>query len=487
MTNLRLDRLPPTCIPVLRAVLSAARGQAPVLVGGAVRDARRPRRREAIAERREAAPDVDVTVRRDALTIGRAVADRLGGAFVALDEERGAARVVTAGTRLDLTDLRAATLEEDLAARDFTVNALAVPLETLLSTGQAPIVDPTGGLADLAARRLRPPHPRVLLEDPVRTLRGVRFEAQLNLRLTPHAVRAIKAAAPSLTKASIERVRDEVLAMLRLPRTERTLRRLDALGLLTVLFPEIEPMRRTSQPVPHRFTVLEHSLRAVGGADRMLADLDALAPFGDELETHVRQTLGGGIDRRQILKLAALLHDVSKPETRRRVRGRIRFFEHDTIGAARAREIGERMKLPERATALLERVVRHHLRPMHLGQAGEVTRRARYRFFRDLMEDARDLLLLTLVDAAAVTGTSPRAVWRRSPLIRDLLSGWDEERAAVAAPPLLRGDDVMRRFDLAPGPAVGDLLRRAREAQDLGLVRTKDDALAFLDSSETAP
>jgi len=218
-----------------------------------------------------------------------------------------------------------------------------------------------------------------------------------------------------------------------------------------------------------------------------VADLGAFVPFGEELDTHLGQTLGGGIDRRQMLKLAALLHDVSKPETRRTVRGRIRFFEHDTIGAARAREIGERMKLPERATALLERVVRHHLRPMHLGQAGEVTRRARYRFFRDLMEDARDLLLLTLVDAAAVTGTTPRAVWRRSALIRDLLSGWDEERAAVAAPPLLRGHDVMQRFGLAPGPAIGDLLRRAREAQDLGLVRTKDDALTFLDSSETGP
>jgi putative nucleotidyltransferase with HDIG domain len=327
----------------------------------------------------------------------------------------------------------------------------------------------------------------VLHEDPLRALRGVRLEAELGLRLTPAAVRAIHAVARELSSVSVERVRDELLAILRLSRTEAALRRLDALGLLTVLFPEIEPMRRTTQPLPHRFTVLEHSFRAVGGADRVLADLGALAPFGDELEGHVRQGLGGGIDRRQVLKLAALLHDVSKPETCRRVRGRVRFFEHDTIGAARARAIGERLRLPERAVALLERVVRHHLRPMHLGQAGEVTRRARYRFFRDLMEDARDLLLLTLVDAAAVTGESPRAAWTRSPLIRDLLGGFEEERAVVAAPPLVRGDDVMRRFGLPPGPAVGELLRRAREAQDLGLVGTREAALAFLDSARTDP
>ncbi|MBI2203787.1 MAG: HD domain-containing protein [Candidatus Rokubacteria bacterium] len=478
MANLRLEQLPAGSRDLLRAVLDVARDRAPVVVGGVVRDARLRRRRDG------AKADVDVTVARDALDTARRVADRVGGAYVALDEERGAARVVTADARLDVTDLRAPTLEADLAARDFTVNALAVPLAPLLERGRAAIVDPTGGLADLAAGRLRPAGPTVLADDPVRALRGVRLEAELPLRLTAAAARAIRAVAPTLTRVSPERIRDEILAILRVPQTAPALRRLDALGLLTVVFPEVEPMRRSRQPLPHRFTVLEHSLRAVGGADRLLARLDDLEPFGDELAAHVRTTLGGGIDRRQVLKLAALLHDVSKPETRREVNGRIRFFEHDTIGADRVRAIGERLKLPERATTLLERLVRHHLRMMHLGQAGEVTSRARYRFFRDLREDARDLLLLSLVDAAAVTGESPRSTWRRATLIHDLLRGWSEDQDLATAPPLVRGEDVMRHFGLPPGPVVGALLRRAREAQDLGLVRTRDDVLAFLDSSE---
>jgi hypothetical protein len=169
------------------------------------------------------------------------------------------------------------------------------------------------------------------------------------------------------------------------------------------------------------------------------------------------------------------------------VAGRVRFFEHDLIGAGRARDIGERWRLPERAVALLERLVRHHLRPMHLAQAGEVTRRARYRFYRDLGADTRDLLLLALVDAAAVTGASPLAVWRRASLIRDLLGGWQDADSAAAAPPLLRGQDVMARYGLTPGPAVGHLLARAREAQDLGLVRSREEALAYLDSPDGDP
>jgi hypothetical protein len=116
-----------------------------------------------------------------------------------------------------------------------------------------------------------------------------------------------------------------------------------------------------------------------------------------------------------------------------------------------------------------------------------VTRRARYRFYRDLGADTRDLLLLALVDAAAVTGASPLVVWRRAGLIRDLLGGWLEADSAAAAPPLLRGQDVMTRYGLSPGPVIGHLLARAREAQDLGLVRTREEALAYLDSSDGDP
>jgi hypothetical protein len=124
---------------------------------------------------------------------------------------------------------------------------------------------------------------------------------------------------------------------------------------------------------------------------------------------------------------------------------------------------------------------------MHLAQAGEITRRARYRFFRDLAEDSRDLLLLVTVDAAAVTGISPLAAWRQSWVLRELMEGWQEEQEATAAAPLLRGDDVMARFGLPPGPPVGALLSRAREAQALGLVRTREEALAYLDSLGDGP
>ena len=413
-----LERLAPPARALLRAVQSAAgRSRSPMLVGGAVRDTHRE------SARRAGPADLDIAVESGALELAARVAARLGGAFVLLDPERGAARVLARGMCLDVTDWRAPTLEDDLAARDFTVNALAVSVRELLSRGRAGIVDPTGGLADLRARRLRVHDPRVLTEDPLRTLRGVRLEAALGFRLTAKTARAIRSAGPALAGVAAERVRDELLALLALPRAARALRRLDALGLLRVIVPEVEAMRSSTQPAPRRL-----------------------------------------------------------------VDGRIRFFEHDVRGAARARDIAERLRLPARARGVLERLVRHHLRPGHLAAAGGVTPRARYRFYRDLGEDTRDLLLLTLVDAAAVTGVSPRSVWRRAAVVRDLLRGWEEtSRAGAEASPLVRCEDVMARFGIPPGPEVGRLLERAREAQGLGLVTTREEALAYLDSPASEP
>ena len=144
--------------------------------------------------------------------------------------------------------------------------------------------------------------------------------------------------------------------------------------------------------------------------------------------------------------------------------------------------MARRWRLSRRAGDVLERLVAEHLRPMHLAQSGVVTRRARYRFFRALGDEARDLLLLALADAAAVTGEAPLAVWAGAGggILRDLMRGVDEEAAAAATPPLLRGEDVMRAFGLGPGPEVGRLLALAREAQALGVVSTREEALDLL-------
>ena len=239
--------------------------------------------------------DLDVTVPRGALTLGRALADRLGGAFVALDEARGACRVVLGGespVQVDLTDFRAPTLAGDLLARDFTVNALAAPVANLVGRGSAAVEDPAGGLADLAARTVRLCDPRALEDDPVRALRAVRFALRPGWRLDPAAEPAVSAVAPRVAGMPAERVRDELIAILAEPRCGAGLRILDRLEVLPALLPESQAMRRTAQPEPHRFDVWEHSLRAVEAADALVEGLDAL-----ELERGAPRASGRGSRR----------------------------------------------------------------------------------------------------------------------------------------------------------------------------------------------
>ena len=481
-----------------RAALEAlARALGPAreawVVGGAMRDALDGR----------TARDLDIAVPAGAIALAREVADRLGAAFYVLDEARGAARIgggsgyAWQGPQVDFADFRAPDLAGDLRGRDFTVNALAAAVPPLVTAGEADVEDPTDGFADLHARRVRLCAPRSLDDDPVRVLRAAGFGAQPAWELDAGVEGAALRAAPGLRGASAERIRDEILGMLAGPASAAGLRLLDRWGALAVLLPESHAMKATAQSEPHRFDVWEHSLRAVEGADLLASRAGELEPWGEAFAAHLGEPLGDGATRREALKLAALLHDVAKPETRSVENGRTRFLGHDTLGAQRVRAIAERLRLSGRLTAVLERLVRHHLRPMHLAQSGGATRRARFRFFRDLGDDARDLLLLALADTAALRGGPPLAVWDGPDgrIVRELMAGHAEEAAALSAPPLLDGRDAMDALGLQPGPELGRLLRLLREAQAVGAVTTREGALTYiremrdqpLDTSEPAP
>ncbi len=448
------------------------------LVGGTVRDI--------LLGQGSTRHDLDFAVPRDALFIARRLADHLGGHLVVLKEERGTARVLVdeAGERyqLDLAEFRGDGIEADLRGRDFTVNALALRLSELLREGVAPLIDPLGGADDLEKRRLRLCAPTALLDDPARSLRAVRLALAFEMTIPLDLANALAAAGPLLSQVAVERLRDELLRLMDLPQGSRGLRELDRLGLLEVLLPEVGPMRRCPQGPPHRYHVLEHSLRAVGALELVLAELDGLFPDDPDLRTRLTESPEPGIGHAALLKLAALLHDVAKPATRTVDEERVRFIGHDKLGAEITRAIGHRLRLANASVQFLERLVRHHLRPMHLSQVETITPRARYRFYRDLGSATPDLILLVVADAAATVGVEPAAVMVAATgrLLRDLLEGWRAARTEARVPPLVNGNDVMAAFGLPPGPLVGQLLAEAREAQALGLVRTKAETLTVL-------
>ncbi len=459
------------------------------LVGGAVRDALLGR----------SSKDLDFVVPRHAIRLAFQVADALGLPAYVLDKERDTGRVVLpeGGVTLDFARFRGANLEADLRDRDFTVNAMALPA-TAQTT--ASLIDPCGGLADLQARQLRLTHPQALQQDPVRALRGVRQSLSLGFVLLPETATAVSAAAPLLPQTSIERVRDELAKLLETAVPHQALQLLHELGLLSVMLPDIAALADVAQSSPHHEAVLPHTISvlrwlvavetavftpaAVADPVIQIAQ-DALAPFREALNAHFDRPVDGLADSRLLLRLSALFHDVGKRETQSvDETGRIRFLGHDKVGAAIASRCLHRLTFSNKAAEHVARTVQGHMRPLLLleAQGAAPTRRAVYRYFRDIHSAGLDVGLLALADhLATYDGPSEETQWENLvSLVAELYRFYFElYEEAVSPVPLVNGRDLMQELELTPGPEIGRLLRLLEEAQAAGQLTTREEALAF--------
>ncbi|HFD38555.1 MAG TPA: HD domain-containing protein, partial [Anaerolineae bacterium] len=278
----------------------------------------------------------------------------------------------------------------------------------------------------------------------------------------------------ALARVSGERVRDEFSRLLAQPQAAPWLRRLDALGLLTVILPDLEPLRGLEQPPPHHLPVLAHSLETVHALETLLGAQPSLVPFPlPQLPTA----------RLVILKLAALLHDTGKAAARTvDAEGRIRFIGHAKIGARITAQALRRLYLSRAEVQLGETIVRHHMRPLLLTNQPDVSARAVYRFFRDTGDAGVDILLHALADhRATYLSDAPDDRWPRlTALTERMLRDYYEHRERIAPPLLINGHDLLREFGLQPGPHIGEILETVREAQVSGEVRSREEALALV-------
>jgi putative nucleotidyltransferase with HDIG domain len=462
------------------------------LVGGVVRDALLGRRTH----------DWDLALSGRAIPAARQVADSLGAAFYPLDDTHDAARLILPqpdGSRffLDFTGLRGPDLESDLRARDFTINAMAVDVRQ----PQA-LLDPLSGVADLRAKKLRACAPTAFTDDPVRILRGVRQAAALRFQIVPETRMLMRQAARLLRSVSPERLRDELFRILDGPNPEACLRALDLLGALAEVLPELPRLKGVEQAAPHIFDAWDHTL---GVVQKLGVVLDALRPDYDPdqaaslslglavlrlgryrqlINAHLNASLNIDRSLRPLLFLAALYHDIAKPQTRQVDElGRVRFFEHEQRGAELVSKRARALHLSNAEVERVTLIVRHHMRPLLLAQAGDApTPRAIYRFFRDAGPAGVDICLLSLADVLATYGAAlPQAEWARHlNIVRGLLEAWWEHpEESVSPPAVVNGRDLMDVFGLSPGPQIGQLLEAIREAQAIGQVDSRDEALAL--------
>ncbi len=466
------------------AQVLSARGLEGWLVGGSVRD----------RELGIAAPDLDLVVDGDPAAVAGDIARALHAPWFALSERHRAFRVVGRHGHVDVAAIRGGGILADLAERDFTVNAMALPV-----AGGSSLIDPFGGLADLQAQRLVAVSHRVFSDDPLRLMRAPRFSHVLGLVLEPDLVAAVRTQAPDLLRAAPERVAAEIVATLSAGRAGEALRLWDELALLPVIAPEV-PDAGDLGRIAAMLDRLESLL-----ADPLGWFADAGNPLGARLDLSV----DGAVDRAVGLRMAGLVSGLTSGQARaigRRLRlsaamvsllgaaaGSSRYGRSgEELPAVLSKRALQSRAAPKPAPAAVPRAGAGAPSPLGIGPGREAVL-----FLWDAAPWEPETILLATAwaleaaegaaadapsaDGATADSRAAAAASASAPGLqraRALMALW-AERAAMGTPPWpFDGVSLMRDLGLAPGPEVGKAVRAARLAWEAGEATTADEALA---------
>src|SRR6478609_3653818 len=451
-------------------VARAALGDGPSawIVGGAVRDAALGR----------PVTDLDLAVDGDPGQAARRIGAVGSPHVFELSSEFATWRVAERDGewQIDVTALRSGAIEADLAERDFTIGAVAVPL----AGGEA--IDPHGGLADLDRRLLRVVGERSFAADPLRLLRAARLAADLGLEVDAATVALARSEASRAAEAAGERQLVELRRLIGGPDPLRGLRLLDELGLTAVVLPELEALRGVEQGPNHHLDVHGHTIAVLERTLEVEANLER---FGGEraaeLESLLAEPLADEISRATALRFGALLHDIAKPATRTEKDGFVTFIGHDRDGAEIIGALCERLRASRALTRHLQDLTLHHLRLGFMVREAPLPQRRVHDYLRATEPVGVDVTLLTIADRLSARGAGPlaseEAIEAHLAVAREMLAAALDWRRQGPPEPLVRGDELAIELKIPLGPELGELLAELEAAQYAGEISTWDGAV----------
>jgi putative nucleotidyltransferase with HDIG domain len=441
------------------------------LVGGAVRD-------ELLGKR---STDFDLAVDGDAKGLARALGRATGASSFALSDAFGAWRVTAADRswQVDMTPLTGTSLEADLANRDLTVNAIARPL-----AGGA-LIDPFHGADDLRAGRLTMVSAGAFGADPLRVMRLARIAVELEFVVEPGTLEAARRAAPRLADVPGERIYAELRQIITGERPLEGLSGLESVGASAIVLPELVALHGVEQSAYHHLDVYGHTLETLSFAVALERDpAGVLGVPAQPVADFLALPLADEMTRGEVLRWAALLHDIAKPQTRAVTpEGRITFFGHDREGAEVNRAIFARLRASEKVAAQVAALTRHHLRLGFLVHERPLSARDVYDYLAACEPVSADVTLLSVADRLATRGRhGERAIAAHLELAREMWpSALDWQRHRPRAP--LRGDDLAGALGRPAGPWLAAALEELSAARYAGEI---DDSAAKAVAHATA-
>ncbi len=425
------------------------------LVGGAIRD----------IILGKVPQDWDIAVRKPE-EVAKSIAKNLKGVVVPLDEEREVFRVVLEDEQVDITPIYR-SIYDDLLKRDFTINAVAISLDSW------EVFDIFGGLKDISGGIIRVTDPRNLEEDPLRMLRAFRFSAELGFEIEGRTLLEISSRSHLISTVSPERINFELERIFSSKNFYRQIQGLEETGLLFNIFPELEELKKPLKGLD--VDVWTHTSLALKRLEVALNTLED-GPF-----TYYLHRLNAIMDKkgRFLIVMGVMFHDVGKPTTYKFENGEVSFHGHDYIGSKIVSSIGKRMKMASEIYKTVSLIVAEHMHP-HLLATPDVTRRALYRYHKRTGDWAFPIILVAYVDALAtpLKAEGVAGQLRLAKKLEDFLKKQEEEQKKD--PRLITGHDLMER-GLKPGPIYKVILQEIEELRAEGKIKSREDALAILD------
>ncbi|MFZ5800701.1 MAG: HD domain-containing protein, partial [Candidatus Omnitrophota bacterium] len=461
-------------LKVLLPLLKANRAKA-YLVGGFLRNL--------LLNKKDSNLDLDFAVSRDALKLAKDFSRKIKGFYVLLDKEERCARVIHnlkgKTHTLDFAQFRGPTIKDDLAKRDFTINALGMEVERIFKAAalEEILLDECNGLKDLRRGLIRLVSKQSFKDDPLRIVRAFSLAATLGFAIDKTALQQVKKDRLRLADVAGERLRDELFKILNVEDSAKYLRMMDELEVLEEIIPQISLMRNVAQGPYHHLDVLQHSLEAVSQLEQIFKETQD----NPDIVNYLKQDLVVNRSRKALMKLGALLHDIGKPQSKKLKEDRTLFHGHERVGKDISDGIAEMLKLSNQEKDALEKMILWHLRPGYLADNELPTPRAVFRYFRDTGEEGISTLLISLADQRATRGplTSEKDRLQHERVNMELIADYFKKQKEKKLPPLITGNDLIKKLKLNPSPLFGKILREVEESRAEGAVKTKGEALSL--------
>ncbi len=415
-------------------------------------------------------PDIDVVLPRDLAGLPADFAKGVKGRYVLLHDKKDqlTERVVVRGGAslvFDFTKMQGASIEADLAGRDFTLNAMALSLGDFIAGRQDRIIDPCDGRKALRDRRISAVSEKSLIEDPLRVLRAFRFAAELRFRIDQETLRWIRIHCGLLEGVSGERVRDEIFRILSCLPCHPYVVEMDRAGILEVLFTEISAMKEEGRTKICGVDPWRRALAGLRALDSVMEKPgDYFSDHAAELRCYLENEVAPGRAKAVLIKMAVLLCVGDSPQE---------------MGSKTAEHLARRLRLSKKEETFLRFITRREGELNALMSFDRISRKEAALFFSRNKDDYPALLLLYLSGVVAFRKSRLPDAKKK---ILDLFVLYEKGiRAVLHGPPLIDGKELMERFRLKPGPLVGRILRTLREAQVEGVIVNRSQALVLAD------